>query len=146
MNKNMEINALGKWKFQQTCSSILKTEVILSRKNSRRQDIIIIKKNGDKVPVTVSCSLRGKFLTKFFQTSKKYADKNDKYAFVDLSNQDHPRFFILTYGDVDKEQRKRNIGTTPSGKTPNATPYDGVDNLEVNDLLQYEDQWHKLMI
>lgn len=123
------------------CSELAKRGILASITfgNLKSTDIIINSIQDSKLySLEVKTSRKAKFVTGFFQ---KYYSKEIKGPdFWILTNVDknlRSRYFILSHEEMANVQMQRN-GMTAWRKI------NGVDNVLMNQVLEYEDSWEKI--
>ena len=140
MKKNEEkyfINLAGEYA---VCSELAKRNIQanLTLGNKKAVDIIILKNDNTALTVEVKTTNKNKFVTGFFQ---KYFSEElphpNIWVLVQLHENNKTRFFILTHDDVADVQMRVN-------KMSKWEHVNGVDNIPLKEILEFENKWEKI--
>jgi hypothetical protein len=109
--------------------------------NAKATDVIVYDSQKPHLcqRIEVKTSKRKRFVTGFFQ---KYGDKTKPHpdywviVYIDENNISH--YYVLTHDEMGKVQMDRNGLTTWQ-------PVEGVDNVTLNNIKPFENQWSKII-
>jgi hypothetical protein len=141
MMKKYLLNMAGEYR---VCAEILKKGYLASitMGNLKGADIHIVTEQRKVIVVEVKTTCSTRFVTSFYQ---KYKTKNtvhpDIWVLCQIRNE-NDRFFILTHEEMSKVQAKRNGFLEQfDWDEVNKKCQFGVDNVLLNDILEYENAW-----
>lgn len=124
------------------CSELYKRgyDASITLGNKKAVDIYVAIANGRYISIEVKTSINTKIVTDFF---KKYASPNQiphpdywVLVYIDKNNMSH--YYVLSHQEMAAEQMRRN------GMSQWAHVKNGVDNVLVRDLSNYENAWNKI--
>jgi hypothetical protein len=137
--------------------------------NRKSVDVYAISDRRERaLKIEVKTSQQGNFVTKITQkfTNKAVRESRTKITMSDLVDDHAPdfwvlvqmqvdgnesfgdRFFVMTHHELCEEQLKRNDSYAEKYLAKHGTRPDqskGIDNLLIDDVEQFEDQWDKIV-
>lgn len=143
------LNLAGEYR---VCAELLKRALFatITYGNKKGVDIFAIGEKRKVAVVEVKASNSNRFVTGLFQ---KYPDPKatcpDFWVFYSLKETTggfEERFFVLTHKELAEAQSTRNSkGKKHTYEEAAAHAAKGVDNVLINDIEQYENQWSKIL-
>jgi hypothetical protein len=124
------------------CSELAKRNIQanLTLGNKKSVDIIIITDKNEAVTIEVKTTNKNRFVTGFFQKYKTQEMPHpDFWVFVTIDKTLNTRFFIVSHEELAKIQMVRNKMTNWVENK------NGVDNVLVEHVVDFENSWNKLI-
>ena len=132
-----QLGMTGEWS---VCSELCKRghNAVLTMGNTKAVDVVVLMPNKTYKTIEVKTTRSTRFVTGFFQ---KYHDINnphpDIWVLVHIDKNDDPHYYVLTHQEMGQVQMARNGMST-------WTQVQGVDNVLLKHVSQYQDEWHKI--
>ena len=124
------------------CSELSKRgyDVSLTMGNAKAVDVFVFKQDNTCRRIEVKTSRSTKFVTGFFRKYYDISQSNhpDIWILVHIDTDNISHYYILTHQEMGDVQMQRN-GQTQWQHNPN-----GVDNVLLKHIQQFEDQWNKI--
>lgn len=144
------LNLAGEYRI---CSELNKRGVFATITYGTRKgaDVYAIGEHGRAMRIEVKTSQRKQFVTGISQ--KSFSDGSPDFWVLFLlrpmeNGGFEERFFVLTHEEACKAQRMRNAIYAEKYVARHGIPPDfssGVDNLKIEDVEEFEDQWEKIV-
>ncbi len=141
MKKNEDkyfINLVGEYA---VCSELAKRKIQanLTLGNKKAVDIIVLRDDNKAVTIEVKTTKKNKIVTGFFQKYNSPESPHPQiWVLVSIDEQNKTRFFILTHQELASIQMKVN-------KMSNWKYVNGVDNIPIQQITDYENKWEKIL-
>jgi hypothetical protein len=141
MANNTEKYFLGLAGEYAVCSELAKRNIQanLTLGNNKSIDIILVDENNTATTIEVKTTNKNRFVTGFFQKYKTQETPHpDFWILVTIDKTFHTRFFIVSHEELAKIQMARNKMTNWVENK------NGVDNVLVEHVVDFENSWDKL--
>ena len=143
------LNLAGEYR---VCAELLKRGIFatVTMGNMKGADVIAVGPNRRAAVIEVKASNSSRFVTGFYQKYRSPELEHPTfwvlYAVKAAGDSYAERFFILTHDELAEKQAQRNHpGVALSYEERVERVRQGVDNVLLPDVVEYEDRWQKVV-